>query len=116
MEISIKDNGKMEWLMVLELFVILKEVSMRVNGLKISNMVRELSTGTIIRSNMKEISLKEKNRVKVNSNVKEVHLLEILRMVNSTVRIYYFADSGKIYRGNFVHNKPHGKGEMTWPD
>jgi hypothetical protein len=88
MEISIKDNGKMEWLMVLELFVILKEVSMRVNGLKISNMVRELSTGTIIRSNMKEISLKEKNRVKVNSNVKEVHLLEILRMVNSTVREY----------------------------
>ncbi|MFN9904245.1 MAG: hypothetical protein ACK55Z_36805 [bacterium] len=21
-----------------------------------------------------------------------------------------------MYRGNFVHNKPHGKGEMTWPD
>lgn len=35
---------------------------------------------------MKEISLKEKNRVKVNSNVKEVHLLEILKMVNSTGR------------------------------
>lgn len=49
MEISIKDNGKMEWLMEWELFVILKEVSMRVNGLKISNMVRELSTGIIIR-------------------------------------------------------------------
>ena len=49
MEISIRANGKTEWLMALELFVTLKEVSMMANGSKISNMVRELSTGTIIR-------------------------------------------------------------------
>jgi hypothetical protein len=29
---------------------------------------------------------------------------------------YYFADSGKIYKGNFVENHIHGKGIMKFPD
>lgn len=78
MEIFIKVNGKMEWLMELELFVILKEVSMMENGLKISNMERELNIGIIIRLSMKEISLKVKKQEKVNSNVKEVRIQVIL--------------------------------------
>ena len=74
MEIFIKVNGKMEWLMELELFAILREVSMKENGLKISNMERELNIGIIIRLSMKEISLKVKKQEKVNSNVKEVRI------------------------------------------
>ena len=78
MEIFIKVNGKMGWLMELELFVILREVSMKENGLKISNMERELNIGIIIRLSMKEISLKVKKQEKVNSNVKEVRIQVIL--------------------------------------
>ena len=78
MEIFIKVNGKMEWLMELELFAILREVSMKENGLKISNMERELNIGIIIRLSMKEISLKVKKQEKVNSNVKEVRIQVIL--------------------------------------
>ena len=29
---------------------------------------------------------------------------------------YYFADTGKIYKGQFEENQPSGMGEMTWPD
>jgi hypothetical protein len=83
MEISIKDSGKTEWLMVLELFVILKAVSMRANGMKISSTEKVLNTGIIIRSNMRVILSKEKKLVKANSNVKEVHTQGILLMVNS---------------------------------
>jgi hypothetical protein len=83
MEISIKASGKTEWLMDLELFVILKAASMRVNGMKISSTEKVLNTGIIIRSNMRVILSKEKKLVKVNSNVKEVHTQEILLMVNS---------------------------------
>jgi hypothetical protein len=78
MEIFIKVNGKMGWLMELELFVILREVSMMENGLKISNMERELNIGIIIRLSMKEISLKVKKQEKVNLNVKEVRIQVIL--------------------------------------
>lgn len=77
MEISIKVNGKMEWPMELELFVILKVVSMKENGLKISNMERELNIGIIIRLSMMEISLKVKKQEKGNSNVKEILIQEI---------------------------------------
>lgn len=83
MEISIKASGKTEWLMVLELFVILKAASMRANGMKISSTEKVLNTGIIIRSNMRVILLKEKKLVKVNLNVKEVHTQGILLMVNS---------------------------------
>jgi hypothetical protein len=83
MEISIKASGKTEWLMVLELFVILKAVYMRANGMKISSTEKVLNTGIIIRSNMRVILSKEKKLVKVNSNVKEVHIQGILLMVNS---------------------------------
>ena len=55
MEISIKASGKTEWLMVLELFVILKAASMRANGMKISSTEKVLNTGIIIRSNMRVI-------------------------------------------------------------
>lgn len=69
--------------MVLELSVILKEVSMKAIGMKISSTEKGLSTGIIIKSNMRVILLKEKKQGKVNLNVKEVHTQEILLMDNS---------------------------------
>ena len=86
MEISIKASGKTEWLMVLELSVILKEVYMKASGMKISSTEKVLNTGIIIRSNMRVILSKEKKLVKVNSNVKEVHTQGILLMVNFMVK------------------------------
>lgn len=87
MEISIKGNGKMEWLTEQEHSVILRVVFMKENGLKTNSMEKELSTGIIIKSSMKEISLKVKKQVKVNSNVKEVLTLEILLMVSFTDKV-----------------------------
>lgn len=87
MEISIKVNGKMVWLMELVHSVILREVFMKENGLKTNSMEREQSTGIIIRSNMKEISLKVKKLAKVNSNVKVVLTPEISLMDSSTDKV-----------------------------
>lgn len=88
MEISIKANGKMVWHMEQEHSVILKEVFMRENGLKTNNMEKELNTGIIIKSNMMEILLKVKKQGKVNLNVKEVHILEILLMASFMVKVH----------------------------
>jgi hypothetical protein len=84
MEIFIKGNGKMVWPTDKVLSVILRVVFMKENGMKINSMVKEQNTGIIIKSNMKEISLKGKKQVEVNLNVKEVLTLEILLMVSST--------------------------------
>jgi hypothetical protein len=58
--------------------VILKEVFMKENGLKTSNMEKGLNTGIIIKSSMKEILLRGKKLVKENLNVKVVPIPEIL--------------------------------------
>jgi hypothetical protein len=68
----------MVWHMEQEHSVILKEVFMKENGSKTSSMEKGLSTGTIIKSSMKEILLRGKKQVKENLNVKVVPIPEIL--------------------------------------
>lgn len=82
MVIYIKVSGKMEKLMVWVSFLTNKVLFMKVNGKTINNMVKVLKVGIKDLLSILEISLREKKQVKVDLNMMEAFLKEILLMEN----------------------------------
>ena len=77
-ETFIKENGKMERLMDRVSSLIPMAPCMKVNGLTINSMDSVLSLGTIIRSNLQEISSEERKQEEVDLNLKEASTKAIL--------------------------------------
>lgn len=84
METFIRENGKMERLMVMEFLLIQKAQCILDNGKMTSSMVRELNHGAIIKSSFLVNFLKEKRQEKVVLNLLVDFTREILSTDNFT--------------------------------
>ena len=133
---SIKVNGKIQWQMEEALSSMQKDLLMKEIGKTICNMDLDVRHGVRERLNLKAITYKVKRMVKasmsglmaaimkVNSSTvsskAKVRLsfthLYILLNSNISLGMYYFAESERTYKGQFMNNLFDGKGKLTFAD
>ena len=139
MEVSIKVNGKIQWQMEEALSSMQKDLHTKEIGKTICNMGLGVRHGVRERLNLKAITSKVKRMVKesmsglmaaimkvnsstVSSKVKVSQFSKIVfyfflfLLIFSILGMYYFAESERTYKGQFMNNLFDGKGKLTFAD